>query len=207
MNKVGISLGWNCNGAIHGVKTGIRLSKKNGYLTCPFDEMVSNLSGIIKCIEDDFKFFCDINYLKLKEVQSVYDNKLTENIIQNTYYKFLYNHESPGHANLYLTQQWDGGINHYIDNNYYNFIKRYKKRIENFNNYLNNEENYIIFILHGYDKNSENIKKLDNLIKIKYPNLKYEFYFLDVNYDKTIIYNAYKDMGYLDNSIELDEIV
>jgi hypothetical protein len=51
MNKVGISLGWNCNSAIYGVNNGIRLEKKDGYKTCPFDEMLSNLPGIIKCIK------------------------------------------------------------------------------------------------------------------------------------------------------------
>jgi hypothetical protein len=207
MNKVGISLGWNCNGTVHGVVTGIRSSKNNGYLTCPFDEMVSNLSGIVKCIEDDFKFFCDTNYLKFKEVKSVYDETKYENLIQNTYYKFLYNHESPGHANLHVTQKWKGGINHYIDNKYYYFIERYERRIQNFKNYLNDSNNYITFILHGYDKNCESITKLDNVIKNKYPNLKYEFYFLDVDYDKTVIYDNYKNMGYEDDCPELDEIV
>lgn len=55
MKTIGISLGWNCSPAIAGVSNGIRLSKSNGYLTCPFDEMVSNLPGIIECISDDFK--------------------------------------------------------------------------------------------------------------------------------------------------------
>jgi hypothetical protein len=44
-NKIGISLGWNCNSIIEGVKLGI-----NSYLTCPFDGMVSDYEGIIKCI-------------------------------------------------------------------------------------------------------------------------------------------------------------
>jgi hypothetical protein len=60
MQKIAISLGWNCNSAIYGVENSIRKTKKEGYLTCPFDEMVTNYKGIIECIKDDFEFLCDI---------------------------------------------------------------------------------------------------------------------------------------------------
>ena len=135
MPKIAISLGWNCNGAIHGVETGIRKTKKEGYLTCPFDELVSNLSGVIKCIDEDFKNFYDENFLSIIQCKGdspnfshIKDDKL----IRNTYYNFIYNHESPGHANLYISQNWKGGINHYIDNNYKEFKNRYIKRISHF---------------------------------------------------------------------------
>ena len=36
MNKVGISLGWNCHSACWGAGIGIRATKENGYLTCPY---------------------------------------------------------------------------------------------------------------------------------------------------------------------------
>ena len=188
MNKIGISLGWNCNGAIYGVQTGIRKKKEEGYLTCPFDEMVTNLSGIIKCFEEDFINFYNPDYLDLVEYKG-------DNLIRNNYYNFIYNHESPGHANLYITQNWKGGINHYIDNNYEQFKNRYKRRIDNLLNYLNNNENYIIFILHGYTSDNKNIQKLNNVFQNKFPNLKYEFFFLEVHYDKTVIYEHYNLMG------------
>ena len=44
MNQVGISLGWNCNSASYGVDNGIRKRKIDGYMTCPFDEMVTNIN-------------------------------------------------------------------------------------------------------------------------------------------------------------------
>jgi hypothetical protein len=94
INKVGISLGWNCNSAVIGVKNGIRGKKTDGYLTCPFDEMVTNLSGIIKCLENDFKYFCDDKYLTIckcqsesKHLQHIKD----DNLIFNTYYNFIFN--------------------------------------------------------------------------------------------------------------------
>ena len=67
---------------------------------------------------DDFKYLCDTNYLTLKTVG-------TDVLIYNTKYKFIFNHESPGHSNLYITQKWTKGINHYVMNNYEEFINRY----------------------------------------------------------------------------------
>ena len=43
----------------------------------------------------------------------------------NTKYNFLFNHESPGHANLFQTQNWEGGKFHYIDNDFTNFKNRF----------------------------------------------------------------------------------
>jgi hypothetical protein len=64
----GISLGWNCNSASVGVSNGIRNTKKNGYKTCPFDAMITNYKGIIDCINDDFKYLCDPQYLELIKI-------------------------------------------------------------------------------------------------------------------------------------------
>ena len=209
MNKVGISLGWNCNSAVEGVKLGIRKTKRQGYLTCPFDEMVSNYEGIIKCIETDFKFFCDASFLELvskpknTNINTVKDN---EKLIRNNYYNFLFNHESPGHADLFISQKWQGGQNHFIDNNYDEFKKRYNRRIENFRNYLNDPNNIIIFILHRYNTNENNISKLNDVIKIKYPLLKYEFYFLNVQYNQIIIKDHFIFAGLDENNEEVNRL-
>jgi hypothetical protein len=62
-NKIGISLGNVCYSAVWATKNKIRKLKKDGYKTCPFDLMVSNYDGIVNCIKDDFKHFCDPKYL------------------------------------------------------------------------------------------------------------------------------------------------
>jgi hypothetical protein len=207
MNKIGISLGWNCNSAIHGVQNGIRMSKKDGYLTCPFDEMVTNLSGLIKCLHDDFKYFCDDAYLTINTCTSESEHLQhikNDNLIHNTYYNFIFNHESPGHANLYLTQQWSGGIDHYVKDNYKEFKNRYNRRINNFLNYINDPNNYITFIIHGYSEQNENITELKNVLNKKYPNLKYELYILPVHYDKNIIVEHYKLMNVSNDELEKD---
>jgi hypothetical protein len=128
--------------------------------------MISNYKGVVKCIEEDFKYFCDIKYLTLKN-----------NLIYNTYYNFSFNHESPYHADLYLRENWPEGPNHFVNNNYLHFIERYNNRIKSFLNYLNNPNNTILFIIQfAYDKcpDDNNLFELKNVLQKKYPNLDYK---------------------------------
>ena len=66
-NRVGISLGWNCNSAMLGIRMGIRGEKSNGYKTCPFDACITNYDGMVLCIRENFKYFCDSQYLHIIE--------------------------------------------------------------------------------------------------------------------------------------------
>ena len=160
--KVGISLGLDCLPATWGVHSKFRESKENNYKTCPFDLMISNFDGIIKCIVEDFKNFTNPAFL-------VYDGIC----IRNTYYNFMFNHETPGHANLYITEQWKEGANHFINNKFKHFIDRYNARIKNFRDYLNNKENFINFIFHPSSENN-NYKNLKSALLTKYPLLQYK---------------------------------
>jgi hypothetical protein len=176
MNEIGISLGWRCEAAQIAVKNGIRTSKSDGYKTCPFDLMVSNYWGVLECIKDDFKYFCDPKYLELvKGPQVNYhlggqdDNELW---IYNTYYNFGFNHESPGHGNLYKDENWEFGINHFVENNFERFIERYNNRINNFRNYLTTSDK-INFILLRYNSIPY---ELCEVISNKYKNLNFEIY-------------------------------
>jgi len=155
------------------------VSKETGYNTCPFDIMMSNYKGVIECIKDDFAFFCDPNYLELKTMYGT-----NEKWIYNKKYRFLFNHESPGHANLYISQCWELGSNHFVVNNYEHFITRYQNRINNFKNYLNSG-NRITFVLHRYNNNMNDLNELVETIRIKYPNLTFQFKLLqDTNYER-----------------------
>ena len=116
--EIGISLGWKCEAAQYAVDNGFRKLKIHGYKTCPFDIGVTNYIGICKCIEDDFKYFCDPNYLELKlepQLKKILGDAQTEDQywIYNTYYNFTFNHESPGHGELYKSENWKNGINHF----------------------------------------------------------------------------------------------
>jgi hypothetical protein len=186
---IGISLGYNCNPAIIGVKLGLRNTKQNGYLTCPFDECVTTYHGIILCLEENFKYFLDLNYIKLIESKEDFGGcKKGDKLICNTRYNFIFNHESPGHANLYLTQNWDEGINHYTNNNYEKFIKRYSNRINNFKNYLSSGYK-INFLITRYIKDTI---KLNYILTKLYPNLDFEITFFDTNESKNSIIKHYQ---------------
>ena len=117
MNEIGISLGWNCHSAVWGVNVGIRKQKHEGYKTCPFDEMMTTYKGIVDCLNDDFENFYDENYFEMK--QEMFDKD--KYVILNNKYNFIFNHESPGHADLYIQQNWPEGINHFINNNFHHF--------------------------------------------------------------------------------------
>lgn len=144
MKKICIALGWRCRSAQVGVERGLRGRKIDGYKTCPFDIMISNYHGIIECIAEDFKDFCNLEYLTL----APYGNEI---MIKHTKYNFHFNHESPGHNNLYLTENWEFGSNHFVENNFQRFIACYQARINNFRNYLNDPNNEILFIVDRFN--------------------------------------------------------
>lgn len=175
MNREGISLGWNCSAAQEGLFLELRKNKSNGYNTGPFDMMISNYIGLCKCIEDDFKYFCDPNYLELRPApkmsKHIPNQKDDELWVYNTYYNFVFNQESPYHGNLYLNETWSSPF-HFVENNFENFIKRYNKRIDNFRNYLNGD-NFIDFILVRYNSVPY---ELENVLKEKYPHLKFKIH-------------------------------
>lgn len=192
MENIGISLGWNCGPAGLGVQTGLRTRKEDGYKTCPFDEMISNMKGVIECIKDDFKYFLDDDYLKIKLCPfSSGGLKKGEYLIYNTKYNFIFNHESPGHAGLYLTQNWDGGMNHYIHNNFKLFKERYQRRIDNFKQYINSG-GFINFIVSRYNNN---LFELDKILHEIYPELRYKINLYQPIESKNIVYEHYLLMG------------
>jgi hypothetical protein len=177
LDNIGISLGWKCEAAQYAVDNGFRKLKRDGYKTCPFDLAATNYIGICKCIEDDFKYFCDPKYLelrlepKLKKIMGDYQTE-DQYWIYNTYYNFAFNHESPGHGELYKSENWENGINHFVNNNFEKFIERYNNRIENFRYYLKNY-NHINFVMYHYNSIPY---ELENIIATKYPTLKFNIY-------------------------------
>jgi hypothetical protein len=204
MTSIGISLGWRCKSALYGVDIGIRTRKLDGYKTCPFDKMVSNYEGLVQCIRDDFKYFCDTQYLELRTTgeDTLWKG---ESLIYNKYYKFIFNHESPGHGNLYHTECWKDGINHYVLNNYKNFCIRYTNRINNFRSYINDAiqtENKIIFILERYKSTINNTTELHDAIHDAYPKLNFEILFIDFT-DDQLYEHLTTLMGFDKNSKEV----
>ncbi len=201
VSRIGISLGWSCYSALFGVNNGIRARKKDGYNTCPFDKIISNFDGIVECIKDDFAHFTDEKYLHLNTTNP------EDPCIMNLKYRFGFNHESPGHANLYLTEQWPEGINHFICDHYKNFKARYENRINNFRNYLSDPNNHITFIITSWDKTEEDMKPLRDVLAIRYPNLSYEFVIWNDHNGKEHFLRHLRDMGYTDDEHEVKRLL
>lgn len=197
-NTIGISLGMKCDSAIWGTIAGIRQTKINGYKTCPFDEMISNLPGIIECLRDDFKYFCDPAYLCLIFSGSEY-------FIYNKKYRFVFNHESPGHDDLFKTQNWKEGMTHYINNNYSHFITRYNKRIASFREYLSNPKNFISFILMRYNTYQINLDELKQALTLRNPCLKFHIIILSNNNTQEIK-NTLKLLQFTDEEDEVNRL-
>ena len=199
--RVGISLGCNYYSAMYGVEHGIRGIKENGYKTCPFDLMISNFDGIIECIKDDFAYFTDENYLSINSTNPA------DPCIMNLKYRFAFNHESPGHANLYKKEQWPEGITHFICDQYKNFKIRYQNRINNFRNYLSDPNNHITFIITTWDKTEEDLKPLKDALAVRYPNLSYGFVILNEPNGKEYFLRHLRDMGYKDDEHEVKRLL
>tara|TARA_Y100000389_G_scaffold204960_1_gene261279 strand:+ start:9194 stop:9880 length:687 start_codon:yes stop_codon:yes gene_type:complete len=157
------------------VKEGWRPRKRNGYKTCVFDIGIFNYIGMCECIKDDFKYFLDDKYLILKdepfEMKRILGDNQTQNQkwIYNTYYNFAFNHESPGHGRLWESEKWPGGINHFVNNKFEKFKERFSKRINNFRNYLKSTDH----ITFGIIRYNDDCSKLINILKTKYPDLKF----------------------------------
>lgn len=169
MQTVGISLGWNCYTAYRGVDWGYRTRKAQGYKTCPFDEMVTNYEGIVECINDKLDLLTDTSYIRVIRLPPDAIHNPNDNLIHHSKYKFWFNHESPGHANLYLTQNWPGGKEHYIANNYEKFRERYNRRVENMKRYCTSGER-VNFLITRFDAP---MPELHDAISHTWPNLSY----------------------------------
>lgn len=204
----GISLGWNCNSAGEGVRLNLRSKKQYGYNTCPFDEMVTNYNGIIECIRDDFKYLCDPSYLEIIQIPTdstfLNTHKDGDKIIYNNKYNFIFNHESPGHADLYISQRWPKGINHFILNDFEELKNRFNRRIENIKELLNSEK-FINFLITRPDTTKEDLYKLKNVIDEKYPNLKYDFIIFD--FDKKVLHDHLILMKIDENDEEITRLL
>ena len=201
MNTVGISLGWNCSPATAGVSNGLRAAKADGYRTCPFDEMVTNLPGIVECLRDDFKYFTDSEHLALIEAPFTSGGVVQgERLIHNTKYNFFFNHESPDHAGLYISQNWQGGKYHYMDNDYKLFKERYNRRVDSFRNYINSGDK-IAFIISRF---SEDYTQLHKALSETYPNLEYDILHMTPPEERQMVLEHYKLMQVPDEITNLE---
>ena len=186
LDTIGISLGWNCGASSEGIALGIRKKKMEGYKTCPFDIMNSNIPGIIKCLEEDFSHFLDSDCLKLVDIPITEKYHTGDTLIINTRYGFIFNHESPGHANLYITEKWGGGKEHFVKDDFLEFKKRYSLRIENFKGYMKSGNNITFLMNYPHSE----YKTIEECIKKVYPAVSFSFYNTNPNATGKEIFHA-----------------
>jgi hypothetical protein len=195
--SIGISIGWDCSPAIYAVYRGLRETKEKGYNTCPFDLMITNYEGIIECIRDDFKYLCDTNFIQLKTVNRNCEFlafKQNEELIVNTKYNFIFNHESPDHGDLYKLESWSNGRYHFCNNNFEEFVNRYTRRIQNLRTYLASGV-HIKFVISRVNGFSCDYAELVSVIKKKYPTLKFSIVMMDEKAESR--YNEYISMDFI----------
>ena len=160
-----ISLGYNCTPRTY-MKESLRISKRKGYLSCPFDLCITPFDGLYHCIETNFEYF--FKELKLVDGSNATGDRSlcgsgNKNIVNS--YSMIFNHEGSTHSHLFREGKNDDEF--YIRNDFEGFKKRYSKRIENFYNNINSS-NFIYFICHEYTR--EQTDKLLILLKDKFPN-------------------------------------
>lgn len=178
-----LSLGQNCASASNFVNSKLMKNKKGGRKSGVFDLMVTSYYGLCNLIEDGFSHFFDnieiidnIENKKYKHNCLFYSNaakaKYNDKLIVNKKYGLFFNHESEGHPFLSKQEKWERP-DFFTMNNLREFKNRYQKRIVSFLDtieYCIQQQKTLIFILNTYTTPI----KLNNIIKNKYPNLKYK---------------------------------
>lgn len=163
--KTAISLGCSCFPAMYGVHTKLRERKSNGYKTCPFDLMLTNIEGVIDCIKTDFKYLLDSKYLICRPPSS------REYFPINTKYDFRFNHEGFDNFCGPRSKQWPPEYRQ-------KFLDRYNPRVDNFRYYCNNAE-HITFLTQEQPKtnafkNKKPALMIEQAIQEAYPKLNFD---------------------------------
>jgi hypothetical protein len=190
---IGVSLGWNCHSAMWAVERGLRDRRVHGYKTCPFDECISNIDGVIACFRNDFKDFTNPEHLTVVNAPfSTGGIRQGERLLMNTKYKFIFNHESPGHADLYIKQGWAGGSEHFIDNDFSEFRRRYDARIGNLRAYLADAANSVTFVVTQLSSETEPLRMA---IQSAYPHLAFDITSLEPRDTPEVVRAHHELMG------------
>jgi tetratricopeptide (TPR) repeat protein len=156
-----ISLGFDCLPRTIATRWGIKPSRSQGELSCPFDLAFHSYSNICKLLDNDFDDYLNPQYLELVR----HKNNSNQTIVINTKYLCKFVHE-----NGFIWQE----------NDFQKFRKRYEQRINNFYGYL--KENPILFIL-NLNINSYDIypQKLVDIIDRKFPDLNFKLLVIDTS--------------------------
>ncbi len=158
IEKIYIPFGNDCAIAYQLEKLGLRNT------SLPFDWIKSDLKGLIKCIEDDFTYFCDESCFTMKNTSTNFkiindnysDGKLADSIrMHNTVYDFHHLHD----FKLYITD----GITQNLEYGFKKFKEKYERRIIRFIELMRNNLVHKVIIHIGPQKD---VKLLDRLKEV-----------------------------------------
>ncbi|NET10325.1 MAG: hypothetical protein F6K16_37625 [Symploca sp. SIO2B6] len=140
-----ISLGEDCLPRVIFTRWGLKRTRAQGELSCPFDLAVHPYPSVCKLIENNFQNYLDRNKLEKQENHRAH---FGIPLVINKALGCVFNHERG---------------NKWTENDFSYFIERYRKRISNFYQYISTE--HILFFIHDrkgiYDGRLQSI--LENL--------------------------------------------
>jgi hypothetical protein len=168
-----LSLSANIAGNACAVAYCIKNFYNNNYQTNFFDYLEISLLSIIQVLNEE-TIYDKINFNQTMITNK--DNK--ESVYFNNFHKIISHHDL---------------VNNYNNEEYIDFIEKYKRRHSRFLDTVKSE-NKIFFIRYGFE-DYENIVTFMNKIKNINPNL--EFFLINVNYDETNIQINYDIKNYI----------
>jgi hypothetical protein len=174
MTTTYISIGCQCSPRIY-ITDKLKLTKNKGYRSCPFDLCVTPYQALYDCLKTDFlHFFDDLHLVPGGNAEG--DRSECGKGLQNIKNKYgmMFNHESPTHSHLFRDGKNDDDF--YIRDDFSEFKKRYKARIDNF--YKHIEENDEIILIHRFFKGICEVADLEaicNILREKYPTKRFTY--------------------------------
>nr|QOI90620.1 hypothetical protein HWQ62_00489 [Pyramimonas orientalis virus] len=183
-----LSLGQNCQSLVNLVNDKHVPLKSNGRRTCLFDLSLTSYYAICELFENTFDL---TTFLNFRLIDNPHGEKFCQTHIDDNERHLLFNpktglpygqivinemgcmfnHESPGHPELYHTERWTSKTM-FVDDDFKLLKDRYTTRRDNLKEYIRQaiENNYEInFVLTTFVIP----RKLDSIIQVKYPSLKY----------------------------------
>ncbi|MEM9275076.1 MAG: DUF1796 family putative cysteine peptidase [Cyanobacteria bacterium P01_F01_bin.143] len=154
-----VSLGSNCISRTITTRWGLKLPKKMGELTHPFDLAIHPYRSVCRIIDNDFQDY--LNPLLLEQNRN--------GIPRHNKYRILFNHERD---------------RAFSQNNFSQLIKTYKARIKNF--YHDLEKNSILFLY--FNKPGENVfpRELANIVQNRFKDIDHKLLYInttELNFD------------------------
>ena len=170
-SNIFISIGYNCDPRIV-IKNKYNMTNNNGYKSCPFDLCITSFEALYNCIDTDFSNFFDLELIDGCNADGNRNmcGKGLKNI--KNAYGIVFNHEGSTHSHMFNEGRNDDEF--YIRNNFEQFKKRYLQRIQNYRDYINNNNNITFLYNTNYDDTynypESSISKFVELCNKKYVN-------------------------------------